>query len=372
MTSGMTVSTVGSSKPETKVTNTYKGTATALLTSTDNYSTSESKCDICDQLGHITENCLTFKTANVSERRRLLRAKHLCFKCLKPHMSYRCNECCSDCGYNHHYMICPSLEPQLQSVTDRSLPKVQQGGEHTTSFSSMPLKVTGRLTSGRTKIYQPAKTSSYTTVLQTIQVKVKGPDGKKLTAEVIFDSGSDRSYVTSGLVQACRPRCTGQEFLSCSAFGGEGDSSCKLRSIYDLDLVDPQGQTHTLSAAEVYSICAPIQRNSVPQHYLEKFNHLPLAADYSNGSTLTLQILIGLDYYWNFIDHSQTYRVENLVGQLSPFGYILSGRIECSTDNTSHYHQLYCTSNIQNKNWNYHVFKPHLINSRMVGSVNFS
>ena len=199
---------------------------------------------------------------------------------------------------------------------------------------------------------------------------MKGPDGKKLTAEVIFDSGSDRSYVTSGLVQACRPRRTGQEFLSCSAFGGEGDSSCKLRSIYDLELVDPQGQTHTLSAAEVYSICAPIQRNSVPQHYLEKFNHLPLAADYSNGSTLTLQILIGLDYYWNFIDHSQTYRVENLVGQLSPFGYILSGRIECSTENTSLYHQLYCTSNIQNKNWNFHTFKSPLIHSKMGGSVN--
>ena len=141
MTSGMTVSTVGSSKSQSNSTNISRGTATALLTSTDNYLSSENKCDICDQLGHITENCLTFKTANVSERRRLLRAEHLCFKCLKPHMSYRCNEHCSDCGgYNHHHMICPSLEPQLQSVTDASLPKVQQGGEQTTSFSSTPLK----------------------------------------------------------------------------------------------------------------------------------------------------------------------------------------------------------------------------------------
>ena len=92
-----------------------------------------------------------------------------------------------------------------------------------------------------------------------------------------------------------------------------------------------------------------------------------MAADYSNESTLTLQILIGLDCYWNFIDHSQTYRVGNLVGQLSPFGYILSGRIECSTDNTSSNHQMFCTSKILNKNWNYYVFKPHLIHTIMGG-----
>ena len=81
MTSGMTVSKVGSSKPETNATSTYRGTATSLLTSSANtYLSTESKCDICGQTGHNTEQCFTLKIANVSERRCLLTAEHLCFK----------------------------------------------------------------------------------------------------------------------------------------------------------------------------------------------------------------------------------------------------------------------------------------------------
>ena len=74
------------SKPET---NKYRGTATSLHTSSATTSLStENKCDICRWAGHDTEQCYILKYATIAERKLLLRAVHLCFKCLKPHMSY--------------------------------------------------------------------------------------------------------------------------------------------------------------------------------------------------------------------------------------------------------------------------------------------
>ena len=119
----------------------------------------------------------------------------------------------------------------MQSAPDMSSPKGQQGGEHSTYSSSMPHDVPGSSTSGKPKLSLPAKNCSYTTLLQTIQVKVKGPLNQKLTAEVIFDSASDCSYVSSDLVQTCRLQCTGQEFISYFAFGGEHSSKPSLRSV---------------------------------------------------------------------------------------------------------------------------------------------
>ena len=103
-----------------------------------------------------------------------------------------------------------------------------------------------------------------------------------LTTKVIFDSASDHFYATSGLVQTCRPLRTGQEFLSYSAIGGKCDSWYKLRSVYNLELLDPQGQAHSLSAVEVSSICGPIERSSVPQYILKELHHLSLADEYNN------------------------------------------------------------------------------------------
>ena len=74
---------------------------------------------------------------------------------------------------------------------------------------------------------------------------------------------------------------------------------------------------------------------------MEEFHHLPLADEYSNDSTLRLQVLVGLDYYWSFIDNTQSHRVGNVVGQLSKFGYLLSGRIENSTGKATH-NQMLC------------------------------
>ena len=61
--------------------------------------------------------------------------------------------------------------------------------------------------------------------------------------------------------------------------------------------------------------------------------------EYSNNSTLRVQVLVRLNYYWSFIDNTQSLRVGIIVGQLSIFGYLLAGRIENSTSKAT-YNQM--------------------------------
>ena len=53
----------------------------------------------------------------------------------------------------------------------------------------------------------------------------------------------------------------------------------------------------------------------------------------------------------------------NIVGQLTTFGYILSGKIENSTDKTTN-HQMLCITEKRTKKSNIFDFNPHLNSNR--------
>ena len=105
------------------------------------------------------------------------------------------------------------------------------------------------------------------------------------------------------------------------------------------------------------------ERTSVPHPILEEFHHLPLTDEYSNDSTLRVQVLVGLDYYWCFIDNTQSHRVGNVVGQLSTFRYLLSGQIENSTSKATH-NQMLCFKEKKNKKINPSNISLHLNSHR--------
>ena len=59
------------------------------------------------------------------------------------------------------------------------------------------------------------------TVLQTAKVGVEAADGSLITATVVFDTGADRSYVSSQFRKKLRPKLLGHDWVSYGAFGGE-------------------------------------------------------------------------------------------------------------------------------------------------------
>ena len=143
------------------------------------------------------------------------------------------------------------------------------------------------------------------TILQTAKIRVHSQDGHEISATLLFDSASDRTYVTKKLVQLTKPHRIGQEMISFSTFGGESSSKPTLRSVYDLHLLDSSDRTHSLAAVEVPTICEPLRRTQVPREVLQLFNHLPLADSYEYEQTLEVQILVGIDALWILIDPTQ-------------------------------------------------------------------
>ncbi len=141
---------------------------------------------------------------------------------------------------------------------------------------------------------------------------------------VLFDTGSDRSYVSSSLVKRIKPTWLKSEPICYSAFGNNSSLS-HMSDVYNLRLEDCKGIAHSLVAVEINTICVPLIRPRVPKDKLKGYESLPLADDYLHDQHINVDILVGVDSYWKFMLPNQVCLHEGLVAQESVFGWVLSG-----------------------------------------------
>ena len=124
-----------------------------------------------------------------------------------------------------------------------------------------------------------------------------GEQGQCVEATVLFDNGSDRSYVSSKFVKKVRPKWVCSAPVSYSAFGNKTTRG-HVCNIYDLCInKDRTGIGHSLQAVEITTICPTLFRQSVPLHFVNKLG-LPLGDDCLTDRNATVDILVGLDHYW--------------------------------------------------------------------------
>ena len=321
-------------------------------------STSEVSTDVCGfcKDHHRTYNCPTYKRARIHVRRQKVKDARLCFRCLQPHFASGCSVQCQRCEGPHHRSICSSPSNQgahsssnhnqgvahvWRQASNVQVSNVQQPTQGSSSGPTQGNKPQGSNTqqvNGTSTIRSSAATLSgvdaslitsnignTATVLQTAKVIVKTPSGQ-VQATVLFDSAADRSYVTSSLVKLCQPKKICQDYVSYSSFGGERAQASVLTPVYDLHLLDMNGEPHILSAAEIPVICAPLARICVPNNILAHFSHLQMADDYGRNTSLQVDILVGLDFYWKLVGISPAIQKDGLVALPSVFGYLLGGQ----------------------------------------------
>ncbi|KAJ8035376.1 hypothetical protein HOLleu_22587 [Holothuria leucospilota] len=123
------------------------------------------------------------------------------------------------------------------------------------------------------------------TVLQTAKVMVFGEKGA-VEATLLFDSGSDRSYISSKLVQRVGPKWKSTESLSYSSFGVSVDSGETERNVYEVGLQGSKcstGSSCILQAVEVPVICAQLSRPKVPHEFMQNLGPLQFADDYEDN-----------------------------------------------------------------------------------------
>ena len=134
------------------------------------------------------------------------------------------------------------------------------------------------------------------TVLQTADIFVQSSDGTSLPCSVLFDSGSNRSYVTTELVSRCGINSIGKEYIRVSGFGEKQSIAPKWKNIYSIALMAQDGSIHNLKAIETPTICEPISRSPIPQASLEAFNNVPIINAHHTASDVHVSLLIGIDH----------------------------------------------------------------------------
>ena len=147
---------------------------------------SKSSCFCCDG-NHWIDQCQRFLSCSVDERKSKVQSKKRCFNCLKGHFVKDCKSSfsCKKCGKKHHTLL--HAEPNFESVP-----------APTQSISCSSVN------------------RNNCSILSTALVRVN--NSSKLY-RVLFDSGSQLSYIRSTVIRELRLQARETTELSIAGFG---------------------------------------------------------------------------------------------------------------------------------------------------------
>ena len=186
----------------------------------------------------------------------------------------------------------------------------------------------------------PFKTQSTTTaccltksgqaiLLQVATATLHNPSKPHLLMEVpvIFDTGSQQSYLCQTVVDHLKLQSKGKKHLNIMTFG----STAGLTQCCELVKVGiGKGDVFIkeLMLLSVPNICEPLRSPRI-QFKIERYPHLQelrLASPCStNSSEIRPLLLIGLDYYWDFVSRETIRSPDGPVATSTSLGWILSG-----------------------------------------------
>ena len=166
-----------------------------------------------------------------------------------------------------------------------------------------------------------AKTNSGV-ILQTATASAISEDGSKTTCvRILFDNGSQRSYVSENLKYKLGLKSKGTETLNLNTFGEQKfqKQRCELLK---LKLRASDGDDVMIKALKFPVICPPISTTINLEHHPHLIG-TPLA-DKSKVDD-PIDILIGSDFYWDIVGNEMIRAESGPVVIISKFGWLLSG-----------------------------------------------
>ena len=170
--------------------------------------------------------------------------------------------------------------------------------------------------------------SKTTVLLQVLKINVSGENGKIFEANALFDTGSDRTYMTENLVDKISPKWLMSQQVASATFGDKKPGTVLPRNLYSVHMKSNDGDM-TMCVTETPTICAPLFRPHVPNSLLESFTYKELnIINYSD--IINIDILIGLDNYWNLVSGQCKLLDRGLMAQKTIFGWMLSGTTNSS------------------------------------------
>ena len=292
------------------------GTANALQTSA--ISGRGSKCVFC-RLGHASHSCRNASKMSELELTRKLREAGACFVCFEcGHMSGVCKEQCRICSGRHHEWLCRRKSSHSSS----------HGGSGNCVPASDDNPSSGSANQNEVKALSSATDSPSGALLQIASAQALGKNGP-LPVRILFDGGSEKSFISSALAKKAEFPLSHSEKLSVTGFGGKRDETSAKR-VYNVTLVGSDGDKIGIKAVEVPVICAPLRKIGVPfVRCLAEFKDLQFSEKFDDCEEVEIQVLIGADEYWSFFDGQiRKSRDSGLVAMKSRFGWVLNGKVD--------------------------------------------
>ena len=145
-------------------------------------------------------------------------------------------------------------------------------------------------------------------------------------ANILFDEGSQYSFITKSLANCLQFQACGTEKLKISTLGAQSSHIRKL-DITTIQLHIISGQLIPLTVLIVPTIVAPIQNlNNKPLTDFLHLKWLPLAHLVTSTKQLTNNLLIGADHYW-YVVEDYIINCNGPTAMGSKLGYPLSGSV---------------------------------------------
>lgn len=300
-----------------------------------------SSCCYCSDSNHSPSQCV--KVTDVEARKTILMKTGMCFVCLKR--NHKAKECrssmtCSNCRKRHHASICGASSRATTMST---------GTRHASSVSSQS-----------TSVHQPSKTSTSQNnqssvlsmfidvrtpvLLQTARTVVYKPVAPAVaqTTRIIFDTGSQRSYIASRVRNMLELLTERTETLVVKTFGSKAGipQAC---DVVNVALKTRSGDDVVIPLLTVPTICKPLSGQPVTlasqrYSYLSK---LDLADPSECGDCLDVGILVGADHYWALVT-GRTRQGAGPTAIETRLGWVLSGPVTGLCSESSSVNALSC------------------------------
>ncbi|XP_042142954.1 uncharacterized protein LOC120837386 [Ixodes scapularis] len=284
---------------------TRNATATALHGRMDSM-----ECFLCKSKAHSTPDCNA--KIELKEKKRRLQADRRCFRCTKPnHTARMCRGTlrCERCGGRHVSTMCdPDYFPG----------RAASGSDETRKKDKTPLN-----------LHVSEKGNKPAVLLQTVTAWVESKNRRKL-ARILFDSGSQRSFIIEELSRGLGCKLLGTEVLTVGVFGGK-TSEQTYRRVQVILSNRLTGQTYEIDALETRSICEQ-ELPGPDEDILVNMEELGLTVgDDLNGLECNgVGILLGSEHYWGCVTGRVRRLSENLTAVETAFGWAVHGRSQAT------------------------------------------
>ena len=187
-------------------------------------------------------------------------------------------------------------------------------------------------------------------LMQTATADISNPHSKQMqNVRMLFDTGSHRTYITDSLAKRLNLKRGEESEINLVTFGPEKKNQTQKRAETTIGILLKGGNIMNINASVVLSITGSILRRPVQCKSIQSWellwNEENLADSFpTEKEETTIELLIGNDYYLDFILPQRVEVQTGLYMLASKLGWILTGRTTEAAEDTPEYNMLIITN----------------------------